>query len=98
MPSFIKVGRHDENLGGNTSKGYFISRSNKIVTVKYGAIHAVNRKYYWAGRNLPNVKIRKFRTENEAIWLYKDRVRRRHTEGYSQLRSDIRIYTYTKLL
>ncbi len=97
MPTFIQIGRHDGNLSGNTFKGYFISRTSKSVTVKFGAIHSVNRKYYWAGHNLPIVKVRKFKTEKEAIGLYNDRMRRRRKEGYSQLRSDTRIYTRGKL-
>ncbi len=96
MPYFVLVGRDDKNLSGNTSKGYFIRRSGNVVTVDFGAIHCRNRKYYWAGHNLPIRKTRKFKTEEEAIWLYKDRTRRRKTEGYSQLRSDARIYSYSR--
>ena len=97
MPSFVQIGRFDKNLSGNTSKGYCISRSGKTVTVKFGAIHAINRKYYWAGRNLPNVKVSKLKTEDEAIWLYNDKTKRRNAEGYSKLRSDTRIYSFAKL-
>ena len=97
MPQFVQIGRHDGNLGGNTSKGYFLSRSGKSTTVKWGAIHSVNRKYYWAGKKLPNIRVRKFDTEEEAKQFYKDRLRRRLKEGYKQLRSDSHIYAFNKL-
>jgi hypothetical protein len=97
MPYFTFIGRYDKNLSGNTSQGYFISRSAKAVTVKFGAVHVVNRKYYWGGRKLPMVKVRKFKTIEEAKWLYNDRVRRRLKTGFSKLRSDCRIFSNIKM-
>lgn len=97
MPSFVKIGRHDGNLSGNTSKGYFISRSRKMLTVKYGAIHSVNRKYYWAGPNLPNIVTPKFLSIEAAKNMYKAKIRDRDNEGYSKLRSDVRIYSFHRM-
>lgn len=98
MPLFIHIGPHNKNLCGNTSKGYFISINGKIVTVKFGSINCFKRKYYWAGNKLPMIpKPRKFKTEEEAIRLYNDRVRRRLKEGYRKLRSNTKIHPFKKL-
>jgi hypothetical protein len=98
MPFFIKIARSDKNLCGTTSKGYYISKSGKNVTVKWGSIYSVKRKYYWAGSKLPCVKVRDdLRTQTAADQLYNDRVRRRVKEGYFKLRSDKRIHPKQKL-
>ena len=98
MPFFIKIGKSYRNLCGTTSKGYFISKSGKIVTVKWGSVHAIKRKYYWAGSKLPCEKVRAdLKTQIEADQLYNDRVRIRLKEGYFKLRSDKRIHPLQKL-
>ncbi len=97
MPYFSFIGRYDKNLSGNTSQGYYISRSGKVVTVKFGAIHCISRKYYWAGRKLPMVVIRKLKTEEQAIGLYKSRVKQKLKIGFKKLRSDNRIYSFGKI-
>ena len=99
MPTFVMTGPYVYNLTGNTSKGYFISRSGKNVTIKFGVIIYKRRRYYSTGPNLPQVpkKLPKFKSQEEAILFYKNRIKEKLKKGYKKLRSDSRILSFRKL-
>jgi hypothetical protein len=94
MPTFVKIGRADYNLSGSTSKGYLIRLTGKKVLVQYGAINTKSRKYYWAGKKLPRVLVRKFRTIVEAERYYNRSLTMRRREEYDKLQAGKRIYRY----
>jgi hypothetical protein len=85
MERFIKIGPQASNLSGYTSKGYGIIIEGKRVTVEWGKIFKVDRKYYWAGYNLPVIKIRRFGSIKEAERFKAERLTRRNKEGYKRL-------------
>jgi hypothetical protein len=96
MPTFIKIAPQRSNQSGITSKGSIICRTGKTVIMKWGAIVSINRKFYWAGHNLPQVKHRKFRTIVEAENHKNERILRRSNKNYQRLPSGQSILKYKK--
>ena len=91
MPTYVRIGGHQGNVSGSTSKGYIIVRNQKRVIVKWGSIYSKVRRYYWAGYGLPVIKRRSFSTENKAKAYVKDKIRSRELEEYSKLPARVRI-------
>ncbi len=85
MPTYIKIAPLKTNLCGIASRGYVINRREKIVFVKYGAINSNIRKFYWAGRRLPNLVPKKFRSIEAAKKFYKSKIRQIEGESYIKL-------------
>jgi hypothetical protein len=85
MPTFVRISAHEGNLGGITSKGYWIYKRRLVVSIKWGAIKSISRKFYWAGENLPQTKVTEFESADEALRYYNDKLRRIRNEQYSLL-------------
>jgi len=97
MPVYIKINRQDWNLSGVTSKGSIIERKGKSVYLKWGAVVVHGRKYYWAGPNLPQSKVLKFRSIVKAEEYKHERTLRRGNHGYTKQKPGVRIYKNNKL-
>lgn len=97
MPVYIKISRQDENLSGVTSKGYLVERKGKTVLLQWGAIISKNRKFYWAGKNLPQSKIVKCKSILAAEAFKREKIVRRNKEKYSKLQPGHRIFKNNKL-
>ncbi len=94
MATYINIAPLQANLGGITSKGYIINKKGNSVTMKWGAIKSINRKFYWAGKNLPVSKTQTFATPEETIVYIKDKIRRRNNEDYKKLPPGKKILKY----
>ena len=92
MPVFIKIIRQDENVSGVTSKASVIIRKGKTVLLQWGAIISKNRKFYWAGKNLPQSKAVVFKSIIEADAFKREKIMRRNNERYTKLQPGQRIY------
>lgn len=99
MPYLVRVGLYKHNVSNTTCKGYFVGRSGKRVTVLYGPIDIVKRKYYWAGPNIPVKKVYRCTTEQEAGEVARSMVKAQlrpgeESGGYTRLPSNRRILSY----
>ena len=97
MPVYIKISRQDQNQSGVTSKGSVIERKGKTVILQWGAIISKNRKFFWAGKNLPQSTIVKCKSILEAEAFKREKIMRRNNENYSKLQPGSRIYKNSKL-
>lgn len=91
MATYINIAPHDYNLSGITSKGYIINRKGNTVYVQWGAIKSRNRKFYWAGPNLPQTTTRTFRSLDSALYYLDDKLRRIARQDYRKLPAGKRI-------
>jgi len=97
MPTYIKISPLKTNLCGIASRGYVINRRDNTVFVKYGAINSNIRKFYWAGRRLPNLVPKKFRTIEAAKKFYKSKIRMVERESYIKLPPGKRILKWKEM-
>src|ERR1700751_1062427 len=68
MPKFLRIGVHQSNVSGYTSKAWWIRRVGPTVFLKWGAVevHGVGdgRKIYWTVP--PREKVIRYRTVQPA--------------------------------
>jgi class 3 adenylate cyclase len=91
MPKFLRIGVHQSNVSGYTSKAWCIRRVGSTVLLKWGAVevHGVGdgRKVYWTIP--PRDKIIRCRTVQRAQDYAKAAIARRRNHRYEPLTGNI---------
>jgi class 3 adenylate cyclase len=93
MAKFLRVGVHDSNVGGYTSKAWTIRRIGTSVVLKWGSVDVRGagraRRIYWAGR--PRQKTLRCGSEEQALAYVKKAIARRVGHRYERLLETMRI-------
>src|SRR5580698_2096137 len=93
MAKFLRVGVHDSNAGGYTSKAWTIRRIGTSVVLKWGSVDVRGagraRRIYWAGR--PRQKTLRCGSEEQALAYVKKAIARRVGHRYERLLETMRI-------
>jgi class 3 adenylate cyclase len=91
MPKFLRIGVHQSNVSGYTSKAWCIRRVGSTVLLKWGAVevHGVGdgRKVYWT--ILPRDKTIRCRSVQRAQDYAKAAIARRRNHRYEPLSGNI---------
>jgi hypothetical protein len=93
MPKFLRIGVHQSNVSGYTSKAWWVRRVGSTVLLKWGAVevHGVGdgRKVYWALS--PQAKTIRCGTVQRARDSAKSAIARRRSHRYEPLAGNIGI-------
>src|ERR1700704_7166733 len=93
MPKFLRIGVHQSNVSGYTSKAWWLRRVGSTVFLKWGAVevHGVGdgRKIYWTLS--PQVKTIRCGTVQRAKDYAKAAIARRRSHRYEPLAGNIAI-------
>ncbi|MEI7872255.1 MAG: adenylate/guanylate cyclase domain-containing protein [Alphaproteobacteria bacterium] len=93
MPKFLRIGIHQSNVSGYTSKAWWIRRAGTTVFLKWGAVDVDGvgdgRKIYWTVP--PREKTIRYRTVQPAKDYVKDAITRRRSHRYEPLAGNIAI-------
>jgi class 3 adenylate cyclase len=93
MPKFLRIGIHQSNVSGYTSKAWWLRRAGSTVFLKWGAVevHGVGdgRKIYWTIP--PQAKTIRCGTEQRAKDYAKAAIARRRNHRYEPLAGNIAI-------
>jgi len=93
MPKFLRIGVHQSNVSGYTSKAWWVRRVGSTVFLKWGAVevHGVGdgRKIYWALP--PRAKTIRCGTVQRAKDYAKTAIARRRSHRYEPLLGNIAI-------
>ncbi|MBV9461799.1 MAG: adenylate/guanylate cyclase domain-containing protein, partial [Bradyrhizobium sp.] len=91
MPKFLRIGVHQSNVSGYTSKAWCIRRAGSTVFLKWGAVEVLGvgagRKVYWT--RLPQDKTIRCRTVQRAQDYAKAAIARRRNHRYEPLSGNI---------
>ena len=91
MPKFLRIGVHQSNVSGYTSKAWSIRRAGTTVFLKWGAVEVMGvgdgRKIYWTIP--PREKTIRCRTVEGAKDYVKDAIARRRNHRYAPLPGNI---------
>jgi class 3 adenylate cyclase len=91
MPKFLRIGVHQSNVSGYTSKAWSIRRVGTTVFLKWGAVEVQGvgdgRKIYWTMP--PREKTIRCRTVERAKDYMKDAIARRRNHRYAPLSGNI---------
>jgi len=91
MPKFLRIGVHQSNVSGYTSKAWSIRRVGTTVFLKWGAVEVQGvgdgRKIYWTMP--PREKTIRCRTVERASDYVKDAIARRRNHRYAPLSGNI---------
>src|SRR5689334_16341383 len=91
MANFLRVGIHQSNVSGYTSKAWCIRRAGSTVFLKWGAVEVLGvgdgRKVYWA--LTPREKTVRCRTAQRAQDYMKAAVTKRRSHRYEPLAGTI---------
>jgi len=91
MPKFLRIGVHQSNVSGYTSKAWCIRRTGSTVFLKWGAVEVLGvgagRKVYWT--RLPQDKTIRCRTVQRAQDYAKAAIARRRNHRYEPLSGNI---------
>src|SRR3954471_12415138 len=91
MPNFLRVGVHQSNVSGYTSKAWCIRRAGSTVLLKWGAVEVLGvgdgRKVYWTLS--PREKTIRCGTVQRANDYERSAVTRRRNHRYEQLAGSI---------
>ena len=91
MPKFLRIGVHQSNVSGYTSKAWCIRRAGSTVFLKWGAVEVLGvgagRKVYWT--RLPQDKTIRCRTVQRAQDYAKAAIARRRNHRYEPLTGNI---------
>ncbi|MBV8745893.1 MAG: adenylate/guanylate cyclase domain-containing protein [Xanthobacteraceae bacterium] len=91
MPKFLRIGVHQSNVSGYTSKAWSIRRAGTTVFLKWGAVEVLGvgdgRKIYWTIP--PREKTIRCRTVEGAKDYVKDAIARRRNHRYAPLPGNI---------
>ncbi len=91
MPKFLRIGVHQSNVSGYTSKAWCIRRTGSTVFLKWGAVevHGVGdgRKVYWTFP--PQDKTIRCGTEQRAKDYAKAAIARRRSHRYESMTGNI---------
>ena len=93
MPKFLRIGIHQSNVSGYTSKAWLIRRVGSTVFLKWGAVEVEGagdgRRVYWTVP--PREKTIRCRTVQPAKDYMKDAIARRRSHRYEPLTGNIAI-------
>ena len=93
MPKFLRIGVHQSNVSGYTSKAWWIRRVGSTVFLKWGAVevHGVGdgRKVYWTVP--PREKTIRYRAVQPAKDYVRSAIVRRRSHRYEPLAGQIAI-------
>jgi len=93
MPKFLRIGVHQSNVSGYTSKAWWIRRVGSTVFLKWGAVevHGVGdgRKIYWTVP--PREKAIRCRAAQPAKDYVRNAIARRRSHSYEPLAGNIAI-------
>ena len=93
MPKFLRIGVHQSNVSGYTSKAWWVRRVGSTVFLKWGAVEVLGvgdgRKIYWTVP--PREKIIRYRTVQPAKDYVKGAIARRRSHRYEPLAGNIAI-------
>lgn len=93
MPKFLRIGIHQSNVSGYTSKAWLIRRVGSTVFLKWGAVEVDGvgdgRRVYWTVP--PREKAIRRRTAQAAKDYVKDAITRRRNHRYEPLAGSIAI-------
>ncbi len=91
MPKFLRIGVHQSNVSGYTSKAWSSRRVGTTVFLKWGAVEVLGagdgRKIYWTIP--PREKTIRCRTVERAKDYVKGAVARRRSHSYAPLSGNI---------
>ncbi|UFX49027.1 adenylate/guanylate cyclase domain-containing protein [Bradyrhizobium sp. 41S5] len=91
MPKFLRIGVHQSNVSGYTSKAWCIRRAGSTVFLKWGAVEVqgagAGRKVYWTFP--PQEKTIRCRTVQRAQDYTKAAIARRRSHRYEPLTGNI---------
>ncbi|MBR1090378.1 adenylate/guanylate cyclase domain-containing protein [Bradyrhizobium manausense] len=91
MPKFLRVGLHQSNVSGYTSKAWCVRRVGSAVFLKWGAVEVQGagngRKVYWS--RLPQEKTIRCRTAKRAQDYTKSAIAKRRSHDYEPLSGTI---------
>jgi class 3 adenylate cyclase len=92
MAKFLRIGVHDSNLSGYTSKAWSVRRSGSTVVLKWGAVRVIgvgpDRRIYWT---VLQQKAIQCGTEARAKAYVKKSISRRMGHQYEHLPASVRI-------
>jgi class 3 adenylate cyclase len=87
MAKFLRIGVHDSNVSGYTSKAWLVRRMGSTVSLEWGAVEVrgagQGRRIYWAAP--PRKKIIRFETAERARSYENKAISRRMTHQYERL-------------
>ncbi|KYG98018.1 adenylate/guanylate cyclase domain-containing protein [Bradyrhizobium sp. DOA1] len=87
MPKFLRIGVHQSNVSGYTSKAWCVRRTGSTIFLKWGAVEVQGtgaaRKVYWS--RLPQEKTIRCRTAQRAQDYAKAAIARRRSHRYEPL-------------
>jgi class 3 adenylate cyclase len=93
MPKFLRIGVHQSNVSGYTSKAWCVRRVGSTVFLNWGAVEVRGagdgRKIYWTVP--PRAKAIRCRTVQRAKDYAKDAIARRRNHRYEPLAGNIAI-------
>jgi class 3 adenylate cyclase len=93
MPKFLRIGVHQSNASGYTSKAWWVRRVGSKVFLKWGAVEVLGvgngRKIYWT--LAPRVKTIRCGTVQRAKDYAKSAIARRRSHRYEPLAGNIAI-------
>src|SRR5438270_3394585 len=91
MPKFLRIGIHQSNVSGYTSKAWCVRRVGSVVFLKWGAVEVhgagAGRKVCWS--RLPQEKTVRCRTAQRAQDYAKAAIARRRSHRYEPLAGPI---------
>jgi class 3 adenylate cyclase len=91
MPKFLRIGLHQSNVSGYTSKAWWIRRTGSTINLTWGAVEVQGvgdrRKVYWA--HPPQVKTIRCGTVERAKDYAKAAIARRRNHRYEPLPGSI---------
>lgn len=91
MPKFLRIGLHQSNVSGYTSKAWCVRRVGSAVFLKWGAVEVQGagkgRKVYWT--RLPQEKTIRCGTAQRAQDYTKSAIARRRSHDYEPLSGPI---------
>src|SRR5580765_2307584 len=93
MPKFLRIGVHQKNVSGYTSKAWCIRRAGSTIFLKWGAVEVLGagdgRKVYWTLP--PRVKTIRCRTVQRATDYAISAIARRRNHRYEPLAGPIAV-------
>ncbi|MBL6616935.1 MAG: adenylate/guanylate cyclase domain-containing protein [Reyranella sp.] len=93
MPKFLRIGVHQSNVSGYTSKAWWIRRAGSSVFLKWGAVEVQGvgdgRKIYWTVP--PREKVIRYRTVQPAQDYVRSAIARRRNHRYEPLPGNVAI-------
>lgn len=91
MPKFLRIGVHQSNVSGYTSKAWCVRRTGSTIFLKWGAVEVqgtgAQRKVYWT--RVPQEKTIRCRTAQRAQDYAKAAIARRRSHRYEPLAGSI---------